>query len=184
VRGRRKEKGANGTNAALPWAAGRLFLGGHALHALSAAGPPLHLTFSLASHEKACQRLAREGAQIAPMAAAQGQVLARLLTEILTGRRPPGPLPDSPWVRRGTPLQKRVWALLLMIPYGETRTYGQLARALGNAGLARAVGQACAANPLAVLVPCHRVVGSHGPGGFNGGLAVKEFLLAREKLPA
>jgi len=66
----------------------------------------------------------------------------------------------------GTPFQRRVWAALVEIPYGETRSYGYLARLLGSAP--RAVGQACKANPIAILIPCHRVLAATGLGGYSG----------------
>lgn len=83
---------------------------------------------------------------------------------------------------RGTPFQVAVWQEMYRIPYGETRTYGELARILGRPQAARAVGAASAANPVAVIVPCHRVVGSDGSlTGYGGGLPTKEWLLALEQ---
>jgi O-6-methylguanine DNA methyltransferase len=84
------------------------------------------------------------------------------------------------FLERGTSFQQKVWHLLSQIPYGEVRTYGELARELGNRGFARAVGGACRANPLALIIPCHRVIAARGLGGFNGGGAVKARLLAIE----
>jgi methylated-DNA-[protein]-cysteine S-methyltransferase len=82
---------------------------------------------------------------------------------------------------RGNGFQRKVWALLIEIPYGQTRTYGQLAIALGDPGLARAVGAANGQNPLSIIVPCHRVVGSNGKlTGYAGGLQRKAFLLELE----
>jgi len=82
---------------------------------------------------------------------------------------------------RGTPFQRAVWEALLAIPYGETRTYGELARAIGRPGAMRAVGAANGANPVPLVVPCHRVVAAGGRlGGFGGGLALKKRLLALE----
>ena len=82
---------------------------------------------------------------------------------------------------RGNAFQQMVWAQLIKIPYGETRTYGQLAVALGDPGLARAVGAANGQNPLSIIVPCHRVVGSNGKlTGYAGGLTRKAFLLDLE----
>lgn len=82
---------------------------------------------------------------------------------------------------RGTPFQRRVWRLLQEIPYGETRSYGWVAAAAGRPGAARAVGQACGCNPVAIVVPCHRVVASGGGlGGYGGGLAIKRYLLSLE----
>lgn len=82
---------------------------------------------------------------------------------------------------RGTDLQKKVWQQIGRISYGSTRTYGDIARKLGSYRLARAVGQACHANPLLLLVPCHRVIGVNSLGGFAGGVAIKSKLLALEK---
>jgi methylated-DNA-[protein]-cysteine S-methyltransferase len=85
----------------------------------------------------------------------------------------------------GDPFRQRVWALLREIPYGETRSYGDLARALGDRNLAQAVGHANALNPLSVIVPCHRVVAADGSlTGFAGGLERKRFLLDLEAPPA
>ncbi|RRA49279.1 methylated-DNA--[protein]-cysteine S-methyltransferase [Acidipila sp. EB88] len=82
---------------------------------------------------------------------------------------------------RGTPFQKQVWKRLLAIPFGETRTYGQLAEQLGNTRATRAVGAANGRNPIAILVPCHRVIGASGKlTGFAGGLRAKERLLQLE----
>ncbi len=82
---------------------------------------------------------------------------------------------------RGTRFQRDVWEALLAIPFGETRSYGQLARQLGNPRATRAVGAANGRNPVSIIVPCHRVIGSSGKlTGFAGGLEVKAHLLALE----
>jgi methylated-DNA-[protein]-cysteine S-methyltransferase len=79
----------------------------------------------------------------------------------------------------GTPFQRRVWRELLKIPYGETRTYGQLAGSIGAPAAMRAVGAANGANPIAIIVPCHRVIGASGKlVGYGGGLPLKRRLLA------
>ncbi|TNE35928.1 MAG: methylated-DNA--[protein]-cysteine S-methyltransferase [Alphaproteobacteria bacterium] len=81
----------------------------------------------------------------------------------------------------GTAFNMAVWAALQEIPCGQTRTYGELAEGLGNKGAARAVGLACNRNPIAIVIPCHRVVGSSGKlTGFAGGLDVKAWLLTHE----
>jgi methylated-DNA-[protein]-cysteine S-methyltransferase len=81
----------------------------------------------------------------------------------------------------GNALQRAVWELIAAIPYGATRTYGELAGDLGDRSLAQAVGAACGRNPLPVVVPCHRVVGADGSlVGFGGGLDRKRFLLDLE----
>ncbi|MDC0766359.1 methylated-DNA--[protein]-cysteine S-methyltransferase [Streptomyces sp. HD] len=78
----------------------------------------------------------------------------------------------------GTEFQRRVWDQLRRIPYGETRSYGQLADALGNSGASRAVGLANGKNPIGIIVPCHRVVGANGGlTGYGGGLDRKQRLL-------
>ncbi len=88
---------------------------------------------------------------------------------------------DLPLDLRGTKFQKRVWNLLLEIPFGEMRTYGDLARALGNAGASQAVGAANGKNPVAIVVPCHRVIGASGHlTGYAGGIKKKKFLLTHE----
>ena len=82
----------------------------------------------------------------------------------------------------GTSFQKRVWKELLKIPYGETISYGQLARRMGNPNASRAVGLANGSNPIPIIIPCHRVIGSNGKlTGYGGGLPVKEKLLGLEK---
>lgn len=81
----------------------------------------------------------------------------------------------------GTEFQQAVWRELRKISFGKTRSYGEIARAIGKAGAVRAVGSACGANPVPVLVPCHRVLAAHGKiGGFGGGLDWKRRLLAGE----
>ena len=83
---------------------------------------------------------------------------------------------------QATGFQRRVWALLRAIPYGDVRTYGQIARALGSPKAARAVGRACATNPVAVVIPCHRAVGGDGSlVGYRWGLERKRLLLERER---
>jgi methylated-DNA-[protein]-cysteine S-methyltransferase len=83
---------------------------------------------------------------------------------------------------RGTRFQKDVWEALLAIPFGETRSYGQLAKQLGNPRASRAVGAANGRNPVSIIVPCHRVIGSSGKlTGFAGGLGTKAHLLGLEK---
>lgn len=88
---------------------------------------------------------------------------------------------DLPLAARGTPFQKSVWNALARIPYGELRSYGDIARLIGNPAAVRAVGAANGRNPLPIVVPCHRVIGSNGTlTGFAGGLEVKSFLLRLE----
>lgn len=103
----------------------------------------------------------------------------RQLREYFQGRRTDF---DLPLDLRGTAHQKRVWRGLLEIPFGRTLSYGELARRLGAARAARAVGRACATNPVPVVVPCHRVVGGDGAlHGYDGGLWRKRVLLELER---
>ena len=92
------------------------------------------------------------------------------------------PCDDLPLDARGTPFRRRVWDALRAIPRGETRTYGQVAAEIGAEGAARAVGAACGANPVLLLIPCHRVVAAGGSlGGFASGLPLKRALLDLER---
>ena len=84
---------------------------------------------------------------------------------------------------QGTDFQRKVWEALRRIPYGETRTYGEIAAQIGNPKASRAVGGACNKNPILIMTPCHRVIGAGGKlVGFGAGLPMKEKLLAHEKL--
>lgn len=101
------------------------------------------------------------------------------LNEYFAGARREFDLPLAP---KGTAFQKAVWAEMNKIPYGEVRTYGQLAAALGKPKATRAVGGACHCNPIAIIQPCHRVVGVNGSlTGYAYGLEVKEYLLELEQ---
>jgi methylated-DNA-[protein]-cysteine S-methyltransferase len=101
------------------------------------------------------------------------------LAEYFAGERTEFDLPLAP---HGNEFQRSVWRLLGTIPYGRTRSYGQLAAQLGDPGLARAVGAANGRNPISIVVPCHRVVGHNGSlTGYAGGLARKAFLLELEQ---
>lgn len=89
-------------------------------------------------------------------------------------------LPPLDWTR-ASDFQKQVWAAMLQIPVGSTRSYQEVAQAIGKPGATRAVGNACGANPIPVLIPCHRVLAAGGKlGGFSAGLHWKRLLLARE----
>lgn len=110
-----------------------------------------------------------------------GEMLARTaqqLTEYFAGQRTTFELPLE---ALGSPFEHRVWNALRTIPYGTTTTYGELARRLGDVKATRAVGSANGANPIPIIVPCHRVVGSKGElTGFGGGLDRKRWLLEHE----
>jgi len=106
---------------------------------------------------------------------------ARQLDEYFAGARQTF---DLPLLLRGTRFQEAVWRALQEIPYGKVRTYDDIARAVGKPGAQRAVGRANGANPIAIVVPCHRVIRSDGAfGGYGGGAARKRFLLDLENPP-
>ena len=101
------------------------------------------------------------------------------LDEYFRGERKTFDLPLAP---KGTDFQKKVWNALQEIPYGETRTYGEIAAAVGNPKAARAVGMANNKNPIGIIIPCHRVVGANGKlVGYAGGMDKKEWLLQLER---
>lgn len=103
---------------------------------------------------------------------------ARQLEDYFAGRRTTFDLPLRP---RGTAFQRAVWDALRAIPPGETRSYGEIARAVGKPAAVRAVGAANGQNPLAIVVPCHRVIGAGGTlTGYAGGLEAKRWLLEHE----
>jgi methylated-DNA-[protein]-cysteine S-methyltransferase len=107
---------------------------------------------------------------------------ARQLAEYFAGQRQAF---DLPLDFRGTDFQKQVWAQLLAIPFGETRSYGDLARAIDRPKAYRAVGAANGKNPISIVAPCHRVIGTNGTlTGFAGGLGAKQVLLGLEGRPA
>lgn len=103
----------------------------------------------------------------------------RQLDEYLEGQRKGF---DIPLLMVGTDFQKDVWNALLQVPYGATASYLQIARAVGKEKAVRAVGNACRANPIGIIVPCHRIIGSDGSlVGYGGGLSLKRRLLALEQ---
>jgi methylated-DNA-[protein]-cysteine S-methyltransferase len=116
----------------------------------------------------------------APAGRGGGLALARRqLDEYFAGDRRDFDLPLEP---EGTAFQQRVWRALLAIPYGTTCSYGELARAIGRPAASRAVGAANGKNPLAIIVPCHRVIGANGTlTGYGGGLPIKRWLLGHEQ---
>lgn len=100
------------------------------------------------------------------------------LNEYFAGSRKDFDLPVAPV---GTDFQHRVWKVLQRIPFGETRSYGEVAKTAGNPLASRAVGAACRSNPLPIVIPCHRVLGTNGRlTGFGGGLDRKAWLLDHE----
>lgn len=147
----------------------------------------------------------REGSQSSVFAATATDAPGDASGRILTNERGAAPAPPSAWLKQtsaavedvlagraprvfppldlscGTPFQQSVWEALREIPLGETRSYGEIARGIGRPGAERAVGRACGANPVPLLVPCHRVLPVNGKlGGFSGGPEWKPRLLRRE----
>ncbi len=105
--------------------------------------------------------------------------IARQLNEFFTGRRK---VFELPLAAAGTDFQKRVWTELMRIPYGQTISYAELAKRVGSDGAARAVGRANATNPIAIVVPCHRVIGADGSlTGYAYGVELKRSLLDFER---
>jgi AraC family transcriptional regulator of adaptative response/methylated-DNA-[protein]-cysteine methyltransferase len=110
------------------------------------------------------------------------RILSKQVHELLEHLRGRSPHPDLPIDVRATAFQWRVWRQLRAIPYGETRTYQEVAAAIGKPTATRAVARACATNPVALLIPCHRVVRTDGSmGGYRWGIERKEKLIASEK---
>src|SRR5439155_23203362 len=108
------------------------------------------------------------------------QEVMRQLSAYFAGKAESFDLPLAP---QGTAFQQNVWRHLCDIPYGETISYGELARRIGNPNASRAVGLANGTNPIPIVIPCHRVIGSDGKlTGYGGGLPIKEKLLALERL--
>lgn len=123
-------------------------------------------------------RWKREGIQTQEGSSKYDDMVAGELDEYFAGRRREFSIPLD---LRGTPFQCQVWNMLRSIPYGETRSYSQIAHALGRPTVVRAVGGANARNPVSIVVPCHRVIGSDGKlTGYGGGLDRKEALLNLE----
>jgi methylated-DNA-[protein]-cysteine S-methyltransferase len=106
------------------------------------------------------------------------EVTQRCLEDMLAGKAPESLPPLD--LSQGTAFQRSVWEAMLAIPLGSTLTYGEIARAIDNPGATQAVGTACGANPIPVIVPCHRILGGSGIGGFSSGLDWKIKLLQIE----
>lgn len=116
----------------------------------------------------------------AALAPARCEHVLEQLDQYLTGRRKRFALELAP---NGTPFQRRVWRALTAIPYGSVASYGEIAHRIGRAGAARAVGQANGANPIPIVIPCHRVIAADGTiGGFSSGLGLKRRLLEIEQV--
>ena len=119
----------------------------------------------------------REVGSASPAHPGEHDAWAREIVEYLAGNRHTF---HAPLDFTGTPFQRAVWNAVRAVPYGSVATYGEIARAVGSPGASRAVGAANGANPLPLIVPCHRIVGASGLTGYGGGLDAKRWLLALE----
>lgn len=117
-----------------------------------------------------------------PLPTAEAAVAAQVVAQLIEYGRGERTAFDLPLAQFGTPFQQQVWAELRRIPFGQTRTYAQVAAAIGRPAAVRAVGAANGQNPIAVIVPCHRVIGASGQlVGYAGGLELKRRLLEHER---
>ena len=143
-----------------------------------------HLSFSREIHQQALRKINRFMPK-AEVARANNEIaqVKKLVMQILdAGQEKPTPdFNHNPFLMNGSQFQQKIWRLISHIKPGETKTYGELATAAGSPGGARAVGHACNQNPLALIIPCHRVVAANSPGGFAGDLEIKLKLLETEK---
>ncbi len=159
---------------------GPLFIGGSAagLHRLTFLEPEesrLRTVYTLDGSIAALERNAGEPARLDEGAA---EPVVRQITRYFEGV--PGDF-DLTLAPRGTPFQRAVWDALISIPVGQTRSYGEVAAMVGQPSASRAVGMATGRNPIAIVVPCHRVVGANGTlTGYGGGLDRKRWLLRHE----
>ncbi len=142
---------------------------------LTTDGTALTGLYMEVSHQTQTTQGSVEDATVAPL-----PETVRQLREYFAGTRREF---DLPLRLKGTEFQQRVWRELTEIPYGETWSYGQLAKRINKPGASRAVGLANGRNPVSILVPCHRVIGANGSlTGYGGGLQRKQWLLAHEGL--
>lgn len=149
------------------------------------AGPEeniIHAGFTAIDHQLALKQLVALDGRVACKTIRQEDFqFDKAFREYFTGKKKNIPIRiDSPFIDNGTQFQQRIWRQIAEIPYGSCITYRHLAEKAGCPGGARAAGTACGANPLPIIIPCHRVVAQNGIGGFGGGIALKESLLALE----
>ena len=143
------------------------------LHVVASESSVLHIELPGSRTERSLERWLRARAETPVLSAALQQ-----LREYFAGKRRVFDVPIDP---AGTDFQRRVWTAIAAIPYGETVSYGEMAAGLGGLTLARAVGAANGANPIPIIIPCHRVIGSDGSlTGYAGGLRMKVWLLRHE----
>ena len=142
----------------------------------------LHLAFSTEDHQQAVNKLATMLPGIKEQSPVKGELICEdLLKQVVTGKGfPKADFANNPFLSEGSAFQRKIWQAISRIKPGEKTTYGELAAAAGHTGAARAAGHACNRNPLALIIPCHRVVAANGPGGFAADLSIKLELLAME----
>ncbi|MBW2466594.1 MAG: MGMT family protein [Deltaproteobacteria bacterium] len=143
----------------------------------------IHLAFTAPKHDRAQKQLAALDDRIFFKTVQQEDFSRnKLFNDYFSGKQSNMPIEiNSPFIDAGSGFQQRVWQHISAIPYGETITYQRLAELAGSPKGARAAGTACGANPLPIIIPCHRVVANNSIGGFGGGIPLKKSLLALEK---
>lgn len=141
-----------------------------------------HLTFTSAHHHQAIDYLKQQFPDM-PRKEFCGKTsfCSEFFKEIISGKMDPPDFDKNPFLKNATAFQKKAWLQISKLKAGETMTYGELATATGSPGGARAAGRACNRNPLALLIPCHRVVAAKNIGGFAADLSIKKKLLELEK---
>jgi len=142
----------------------------------------IHVAFTVQKHKRVQKRLAVLDDRVVFKTGQQKDFrYNRIFSDYFSGKTSNMPVEiASPFIDAGSAFQQRIWHQISAIPYGETITYQKLAESAGSPKGARAAGTACGANPLSIIIPCHRVVAGNGIGGFGGGVAVKKSLLALE----
>lgn len=151
-------------------------------HVIESHLGPIHLCFSDDKHRQAVRALENLVPGIKKIAAKEvgDPYCDMLFRKVITGRVELPDFDKNPFLRAATEFQRRVWRKICGIKPGQTITYGELASAAGSPQGARAAGLACNRNPLALIIPCHRIVAANGPGGFAVDLMIKQNLLRLE----
>ena len=173
----------SGSGSALAFSTNELRYGEFTMYSL--LGPEeniMHLTFAPEKHAAALEQLRSLSSSVSVTSLKQEEFpLNSFLRDYFHGRRARTPVKiNSPFIEGASVFHKRVWQYISTIPYGKCITYRELAIMAGSPGGARAAGVACGANPLVLIIPCHRVVAVNGLGGFAGGADIKKALLDLE----
>ena len=142
----------------------------------------IHLTFTAGDHRQAIIHLKQQFPEMTRQeVAGKTSFCSEFFKEIISGKMTPPDFEKNPFLKNATAFQKKAWLQISKLKAGETITYEELATATGSPGGARAAGRACNKNPLALLIPCHRVVAARDIGGFAADLSIKKRLLELEK---